>query len=90
MTFLFSRVALLVASSLTQILACYSSLPVFRVTSSHFVILNRQKFNTDSLRMKVMAKESMLLVTPRIRNAWFQVYQLPQMSTDSFRRAQLY
>jgi len=84
------QMSLLVASALILVLACYSSYIVFRVASSHFVILNHQKFKIDSLQMKVMAKESKPLVILLIRNAWFQVYQLRQMSTDSFHRAQMY
>jgi|TARA_B110001450_G_C17374835_1_gene381203 hypothetical protein len=54
------------------------------------MILNHQMFKIDSLQMKVMAKEFMPLVILLIRNAWFQVYQLRQMSTDSFHPVQLY
>ena len=87
---LFSRISFMVASSLMQVLACYSSFIVFRVASSHFAILNHQKFKIDSLQMKVMAKESEPLVILLIGNAWFQVYRLLQMSTDSFHLVQLY
>lgn len=88
--FLFSLSILLAASLLTQALAYYSSSIVFRVASSQFMILNHQKFKTDFPQMKVMAKVSKPLVVLRTRNAWSQVYQLHQMSIDSFHQVQLY